>query len=98
MGPLEGVRIVELAGIGPGLADDFDGLIVGVKNLDPAVAKFANVLSASAIDADVVRITQFTGAIAGLAIHAQELTVAGKYLDAMIAGVGDVYAILRVDE
>ena len=72
-------------------------MILGVKDLDAAIAKFADVLPASSIHADVVGVAEFSPGFARFAIGANELAIAGKNLDAMIARIRDIEAILGID-
>src|SRR5882672_9297352 len=89
-------RIAESSWLGSRAADDFERLIIGVKNLDAAVAEFADVLPPGGIHANVVRIAQLAFARAGFAVGAYEGSVARKDLDAVIAGVGDVKPVLGI--
>src|SRR6266568_7797324 len=89
--------IAELARVGAWATDYFQRVAGGIENLDAAVAEFADVLTAGAIDADVVRIAQFAFACARLAVGADEFAIAIKDLDAMIAGVGDEEMVLLID-
>src|SRR3954470_6300548 len=93
---IEGDRpwVAHFARRGAGAAEHFDEAMLRVKDLDAAVAKFADVLKALRVDANVVGITELAGRGAGLAESGDECAVGRKDLDAMIAGVGDVDAIL----
>src|SRR5262249_22046830 len=78
-------------------ANDLERLIIRIEDLDSAVAEFANILSTRLINTNIVGITQFAFARAGLAVRPDELTVAGKDLNAMIARVGHINPILSID-
>src|SRR5437870_5788125 len=78
-------RVAEPAWHHARTANDLQRLIVRIEDLDTAVAKFANVLPPCGIHTNIVRITQFAFARAGLAVGPDELAVSGKDLDAMIA-------------
>src|ERR1035441_10037383 len=89
--------ITELAWRGAWAADDFQRLVIRIEYLDAAVAELTDVLPSRCIHADVVGVTQFTVALARLAMGADELAVAGKDLDAVVAGVGHVDSVLGID-
>src|SRR6267143_947060 len=84
----------------PGLrarpSDDFNWPVVRVENLDAAVAELADKLVSICVDANVVGITQVAFARASPAIRTDELPVARKNLDAMIARVRHVKPVLRI--
>ena len=88
--------VSKAAGLRARAADDFNGPVVCVKYLQPAVAELAYVLPPGLVHTNVVRITQFTQAFSGLTIGAQEMAVTGKNLDAMIARIGHIQTVLGV--
>jgi hypothetical protein len=89
-------RVAELAGLAASTPQDFQRLVVRVKNLHPAVAEFANKLSSLPVHANVIRVTQLAGAFAGPAVGAQPFSFRTEHLDAVVAGVGDIEAVLEV--
>src|SRR5512138_1206343 len=86
--------IAEAAGFGAAAAEDFDGAVIAIENLDAAVAELADVLPTVPIDANVVRIAEFAQAFARLAVDAEQFAVARKNLDPVIAGIGDIHSVL----
>src|SRR5271166_2062489 len=90
-------RIAELAGLGPRTADDLQRHILGIEDLDAAVAEFAHILAAFAVHADIVGIAQLAHAIARLAVRPDESPVTREDLDAVIAGIRHINPVLGVD-
>src|SRR5881409_1872815 len=90
-------RIIELTRRRSSTAKDLERPIRGVENLNAAVAEFADILSTVAVDLYVVGITQFSGPAAGPAVSLEPLPVRRKNLDAMIAGIGHVEAVVGAD-
>src|SRR5437667_3762408 len=90
-------RIAELPGCRAGPAQNLHRLPMRVKNLDAAVAKLAHELKALSIHFHVVRITHLASARSRLAVCRQKLSVRRKYLNAMMARVGDVEPVPRID-
>ena len=86
-------RIAELTGVATRAAQNFHRLIAGIENLDAAVAEFTNELQPAGINADIVGITHFTFDAAGLPVSAKPFAVGREDLNAMIAGIGGVYAV-----
>ena len=72
-------------------------MILGIEDLDPAVAKFAHELAASSIYPDIVGITELPGTGPCGAIGANELAGGGKDLDTVIAGIRDINLIAGID-
>ena len=97
-GGIEGYtpRVAELSSLATRAANNLDGLIVGVENLNAAVPEFPHVLEAFFIDADrwIAEVAR-TGA--RMAVAAQEFAVTGINLDPMITRVGHVEVVMRVD-
>src|ERR1035441_9035143 len=103
-----GVGHVEVArrvkGYAPGIAElsrrcaraanDFKRLVIRIEHLDAAVTELTNVLPPYRIHADIIWVAQLAFALARFAISADELAVAGKDLDAVVAGVGHVDPVL----
>ena len=87
-------RIAKAARFDSRSADNFQRLIIGIKDLDAAVAEFAHILPSGTVDTNIVRITQLALARSSFAVGADELAVAGKDLDAMIAGIGNIHVVL----
>src|SRR5437867_3128158 len=77
-------------------ADDFNRLIVQIKNLDPAVAKLAHILPPRRIHGYVVRITQLPVGGTRFAVSPNELASAVKNLNAMITRIRHVHPLLRI--
>ena len=69
-------RIAEPARLRARTADDFNRLIIRIKDLDAAVPKLADILPSGCIHTDVVRITHFAFSRAGFAVGTNELTIA----------------------
>ena len=93
----DGPRIIQFTGGCAGPAEDLERMAIGIEYLNSTVAKFAYELKAGTVDLHVIRITQLPRAGAGFAVGAEEFPVRIEYLDAMVAGIGDVEAILRVE-
>ena len=90
-------RIAELTRLATRTANDFDGVIVGIENLNPAVAEFANILAPFTIDADIVRIAEFSGTGPGTSMAAEKLSATRIYLDPVIAGICDVQIVMGIE-
>src|SRR5215813_8169868 len=88
-------RIIQLAGATAGSAEDLQRPLLGIEDLDPAVAELTDVLAAGLVDLHVVRVTEFAQAAPGPAAGLQPFTARRKDLDAMIARVGHVDPIIR---
>ena len=86
-------RVAELPRIATRAAQNFQRLIARIENLDTAVAELANELQPAGIHADIVGVTEFTFAAAGIAVGAQPFAVGREDLNAMIAGICGVYAV-----
>src|SRR6266702_4418262 len=90
-------RIAELPGCRAGPAQNLHRLRLRVKNLDAAVAELAHKLKTLSIHFHVVGITHFASARSRPAECRQKLSVRRKYLNAMIARVGDVEPVLCIN-
>src|SRR5262245_47244295 len=88
--------ITELPRQSAGPADDLERPILRVKYLDPAVAKFAHVLRAGLVDADVVGITQLAQTASWFAKTPYQGAIARKDLDPMVARVCDMDQVLSI--
>src|ERR1044071_5587597 len=86
--------IAELAGRAAGPAQNFHRSILGVEDLNAAVAEFAHVLIPGSINAHVIRVTHFAAILTRLAITAQPFSVRPEDLHAMIARIGDIETVL----
>src|SRR5206468_3361509 len=71
-------------------SEHLEELVVCVENLDAAVAKFANVLPACTVDANIIWITEFALTLAALAVRPDEFAFAREDLDAMVARIGNI--------
>src|SRR5438552_2864449 len=88
--------IAELTRFQPWPTNDFDRLIFRVKNLDAAVAEFADVLPAGGIHANIVGIAQLALVSTWLAVRANKFSFARKNLNPMIAGISHINPVLGI--
>src|SRR5829696_7861202 len=71
--------------------------MLAIEDLDAAVAEFTHELKARIIDAHVVRVAEFIGFRARLAVGREPLAITPKDLDSMIARIGNVQSSLCIE-
>src|SRR6185436_7989397 len=77
-------RIAQLPGRCARSAQDFHRLIVRIKDLNAAVAKFTHILVSGSINPDVIGITHLSGIFTRLAVRSQPFSIRAENLDAVV--------------
>src|SRR5829696_9032317 len=87
-------RVAETSRFGSCAADDLDRPILPIKDLNPAVAKFADKLMTLAVHAHIIGIAHLAQPGSGLAKAGGPRAVRCKDLNAMIARIGHMQSLI----